>query len=263
MPVSPKTAPGQTVAKKSDLGSRIRPVHSGPAVSGKRCQKRGVRRVVAGCLPAQARALSERHVDVVSDRGLGPRVPPELLRGGPRPLDQATHCPHRGPFDDARQALGSHDVEAARAAVEAASLLEPDHAGAFQLLEQIQALEEDALVRRAVEAARAAVAFECLCQPEVQHPDGAVVAHLDVRGLQIPMDDPASCAASSASAICFAMGNASSMGIGPSSERYGREMLTARGLACLLEPLGIRPSRGFPSGIPHAKPCPTGTLSAA
>ena len=223
MPVSPKTAPGQTVAKKSDLGSRIRPVHSGPAVSGKRCQKRGVRRVVAGCLPAQARALSERHVDVVSDRGLGPRVPPELLRGGPRPLDQATHCPHRGPFDDARQALGSHDVE----------------------------------------AARAAVAFECLCQPEVQHPDGAVVAHLDVRGLQIPMDDPASCAASSASAICFAMGNASSMGIGPSSERYGREMLTARGLACLLEPLGIRPSRGFPSGIPHAKPCPTGTLSAA
>jgi len=39
--------------------------------------------------------------------------------------------------------------------------------------------------------------------------------YLDVGRFQIPMNDPCSCAASSASAICFAIGNASSSGIAP------------------------------------------------
>ena len=45
---------------------------------------------------------------------------------------------------------------------------------------------------------------------------------LDIGGLQIAVDDTGSCAASRASAICLAMGNASSTGIGPWAIRSAR-----------------------------------------
>ena len=57
--------------------------------------------------------------------------------------------------------------------------------------------------------------LERLRQAEVEHLHGAVGPHLDVGGLQVAMDDALSCAASSASAICRAIGSASSSGIGP------------------------------------------------
>ena len=47
----------------------------------------------------------------------------------------------------------------------------------------------------------------------------AVTSHFDVGGFQIAMDDPLSCAASSASAIWRAMGNASTTGMEPCAIR--------------------------------------------
>ena len=51
-------------------------------------------------------------------------------------------------------------------------------------------------------------------ETEIQHLHSAVRSDLDVRGLQIPVDDALSCAASSASAICSASVRASSTASG-------------------------------------------------
>ena len=61
--------------------------------------------------------------------------------------------------------------------------------------------------------------FECLRQSEVQHLDNAIGPHLHVVRFQIAMNDACSWAASSASAICLAIGSASSSGIGPCAMR--------------------------------------------
>ena len=56
-------------------------------------------------------------------------------------------------------------------------------------------------------------------KPEVQHFHRAVRPQLDVRGFQIAVDNSRSCAASSDSAICSAIGSTSSTGIGPCPRR--------------------------------------------
>ena len=58
-----------------------------------------------------------------------------------------------------------------------------------------------------------------LRQPEVQHLDRAVRPHLELAGFRSRWMMPCSCAASSASAICLAIGSASSSGIGPCAIR--------------------------------------------
>ena len=70
--------------------------------------------------------------------------------------------------------------------------------------------------------AQLAGGIECLRQTEVEHLDRAVRSHLDVGGLQITMNDSLSCAASSASAICLAIGRASSSGNAPSDDAIGQ-----------------------------------------
>ena len=63
--------------------------------------------------------------------------------------------------------------------------------------------------------------IECFGQAEVQHLDRAVARTLMFAGFRSRWTMPASCAASSASAICFAIGSASSIGIGPRAMRCG------------------------------------------
>ena len=66
----------------------------------------------------------------------------------------------------------------------------------------------------------------------------------DVRGLEVAMDDPCSWAASSASAICLAIGSASSSGIGARGNALRQilalDELHAQSAACLLEPVRSR-----------------------
>jgi hypothetical protein len=59
-----------------------------------------------------------------------------------------------------------------------------------------------------------------LRQSEIQHLHCAVWTNFDIRELEIAMDNPLlMCAASSASAICRAIGSASSTGMGPCAMR--------------------------------------------
>ena len=63
-------------------------------------------------------------------------------------------------------------------------------------------------------AAAAVAGSQRLGQSEVQHLHGAVRAHLDVRWFEIAMNDPLLVRGFGASAICLAIGNASSTGTG-------------------------------------------------
>ena len=60
---------------------------------------------------------------------------------------------------------------------------------------------------------------QCFGQPEIQHLDGAVRPDLDVGGFRSRWTIPCAWAASSASAICRAMGSASSSATGPCAIR--------------------------------------------
>src|SRR5262249_54092488 len=62
---------------------------------------------------------------------------------------------------------------------------------------------------------RRGVVRERFREAKVQHLHGAVRADLDVRRLEMRCTIPRSCAASRASAICVAIGSASSSGMGP------------------------------------------------
>jgi hypothetical protein len=52
-------------------------------------------------------------------------------------------------------------------------------------------------------------------EPEVEHLHRPISAQLDARGFEIAMDDALLMRGSRASAICFAIGNASSIGTAP------------------------------------------------
>ena len=66
---------------------------------------------------------------------------------------------------------------------------------------------------------RVVAGIERLGEPEVEHLDGAIGANLDVGRLQIAVDDALFVRASSASAICRAIGSASSSGMAPCAIR--------------------------------------------
>jgi len=60
------------------------------------------------------------------------------------------------------------------------------------------------------------LSLDGLLQTEVENLDRAVLGELEVRGLEVAVDD-FSCAASRPSAVCVAMATASSTGIAPES----------------------------------------------
>ena len=101
--------------------------------------------------------------------------------------------------------------------VKVGEFMSPVESGTFSLARRQPA---EALDRRSAFA-----------KSEIQHLHRAVVPNLDVGRLEIAMDDAGSCAASSASAICRAIGSASSSGIGPRAIRCERSSPSTSSIA--------------------------------